>query len=323
MSEDGRRLIVVSGALTELAKRTEDFIHAAKAPSTLKAYRSDWRDFDAWCSGHHLPPLPASPETVAMYIADLASCCASATITRRLTAITKAHQAAGYKDSPATARQAIVGETLKGIRRTIGTAQKGRDPLLTSDIRKVVAHAPKGLLGLRDNALVLVGFGGAFRRSELAKIDIQDLTFGEDGVVVDLRRSKTDQEGAGRKVGLPWGSHPDTCPVRALRHWLEKASIQTGRVFRAVDRHGRVAKSGLNKDSIGALIKRAAVRAGLRAETLSGHSLRSGHVTQCAMNDIPEVVIMRQTGHRSTETLRKYIRHGDIFRKNSAAGLGL
>jgi len=323
MTEDQLQLVMGSDALKDLVKRTEDFVHAAKAASTLKAYGSDWRDFEFWCLGHRLRALPAEPETVALYIADLASWCASATITRRLTAITKAHQAAGYKDSPATTRHLIVGETLKGIRRTIGTAQKGRDPLLTSDIRKVVSHAPEGLLGRRDKALVLVGFGGAFRRSELAQIDVSDLTFGEDGVVIDLRRSKTDQEGAGRKVGLPWGAHPDTCPVRALRHWLDAAGIEMGKVFRAVDRHGRVSKSGLNKDSIGAIIKRAALRAGLRAENLSGHSLRCGHVTQCAMNDIPEVLIMRQTGHRSLPTLRKYIRHGDIFRKNSAAGLGL
>jgi site-specific recombinase XerD len=190
--------------LGDLVQRAEDFVRAAKAPATLRAYRSDWRDFEAWCVGHRLDALPAQPETVALYIADLATSCAAGTITRRLTSISKAHQAAGYSNSPASTRQAIVGETLKGIRRTIGTAQKGKDPLLTAQIRKVVACCPGGLLGMRDRALLLDGFAGAFRRSELAALLVSDLKFTEDGVIADLRRSKTDQEGAGQEVGLPW-----------------------------------------------------------------------------------------------------------------------
>ncbi len=316
-------LAVQSTDLGPLIKRTEDFVRAAKAPATLKAYSSDWRDFNAWCHGHGLQSLPTAPETVALYIADLASCCASGTITRRLTSITKAHETAGYSDSPASTRHAIVGETLKGIRRTIGIAQKGKDPLLTRQIRRVNEHCPEGQLGLRDRALILVGFAGAFRRSELAALAIQDLKATEDGFVVNLRTSKTNQEGAGREVGLPWGSHPDTCPVRALRHWLDAAGISEGPVFRGVDRHGSVSKVGLNKDSIGTIVKRAALRAGLSVKELAGHSLRAGHVTQGAMNGVREAVIMKQTGHRSEATLRKYIRHGEIFLQNSAAGLGL
>jgi integrase len=260
---------------------------------------------------------------VALYIADLAACCKSGTITRRLTSITKAHQTAGFSDSPATTRHLIVGETLKGIRRTIGTAQKGKDPLLTAQIRKVVEACPEGLLGLRDRALLLVGFAGAFRRSELARFEIPDLKFTDDGVVVNLLRSKTDQEGEGREVGLPWGSHPDTCPVRALRRWLDGSGIVCGAVYRGVSRHGAMSSNGLNKDSIGTIVKRALLRAGLSAETFAGHSLRSGHVTQASMNGVGEFVIMKQTGHRSVATLRKYIRTGEIFRINAAAGLGL
>lgn len=323
MAENGLFLAPGSLHLGDLVQRAESFVRAAKAPATLKAYRSDWRDFEAWCQGHQLQALPAQPETVALYITDLAACCASGTITRRLTSISKAHQAAGYSDSPATTRHAIVGETLKGIRRTNGTAQKGKDPLLTAQIRKVLARCPDGLLGQRDRALLLDGFAGAFRRSELAALLVSDLSFTEDGVITNLRRSKTDQEGSGREVGLPWGAHPDTCPVRALRHWLDAAEITNGPVFRAVDRHGRVSKKGLNKDSVGSIVKRALLRAGFSAEAFAGHSLRSGHVTQASMNGVGEFVIMKQTGHKSEATLRKYIRIGEIFRQNAAAGLGL
>jgi site-specific recombinase XerD len=217
-------------SIEELIQKAKIFVAAAKAPATLKAYRNDWREFESWCRDHQLPSLPSTPETVALYIADRASTLASGTITRSLTSITKAHQAAGFTNSPATTRHFVVGETLKGIRRTIGTAQHGKDPLLFADIRRIVAARRQDLLGLRDSALVLVGFAGGFRRSELAGINIFDLKFSTSGVVVTVRRSKTDLEGAGREVGLPFGSNQDTCPVRALRQWLEAAKINDGPV---------------------------------------------------------------------------------------------
>jgi integrase len=310
-------------SIEELIQKAKTFVAAAKAPATLKAYRNDWRDFESWCKTHQLPALPSTPETVALYIADRASALASGTIARRLTSITKAHQAAGFTDSPATTRHFVVGETLKGIRRTIGTAQHGKAPLLSADIRRIVAARRADLLGLRDATLVLVGFAGGFRRSELAGIDICDLKFSADGVVVTVRKSKTDQECAGREVGLPFGASQDTCPVRALRQWLDKAGIREGPVFRAVGRYGHVSRRGLHKDSIGKLLKRAAGRAGLKVEELGGHSLRAGCVTQAAMNGVREFVIMRQTGHKTIATLRRYIRSGEIFRENAAAGLGI
>jgi integrase len=310
-------------SIEELIQKAKTFVAAAKAPATLKAYRNDWRDFESWCRDHQLPSLPSTPETVALYIADRASTLASGTITRRLTSITKAHQAAGYTDSPATTRHFVVGETLKGIRRTIGTAQHGKDPLLSADIRRIVAARREDLLGLRDSALVLVGFAGGFRRSELAGIHISDLKFSSDGVVITVRKSKTDQDGAGREVGLPFGNSQDTCPVRSLRQWLAASGISDGPVFRSVGRYGHVSRRGLHKDSIGKLLKRAAMRAGLQVDELSGHSLLAGCVTQAAMNGVREFIIMRQTGHKTVATLRRYIRSGEIFRENAAAGLGI
>jgi integrase len=310
-------------SLEELIQKAKTFVAAAKAPATLKAYRNDWRDFESWCRIHQIQVLPASPESVALYIADQASTLASGTIARRLTSITKAHQAAGFSDSPASTRHFVVGETLKGIRRTIGTAQHGKAPLLSADIRRIVAARREDLLGLRDAALVLVGFAGGFRRSVLAGVDACDLKFSADGVVVNVRKSKTDQEGAGREVGLPFGSSTETCPVRALRQWLDRARIQEGPVFRSVGRYGHVSRRGLHKDSIGKLLKRAAARAGMNIDPLGGHSLRAGCVTQAAMNGVREFVIMRQTGHKAVATLRRYIRSGEIFRENAAAGLGI
>ena len=316
-------LVPKPASLEELIAKAKTFVAAAKAPATLKAYRNDWRDFESWCRAHQLPSLPSTPETVALYIADRASTLASGTIARRLTSITKAHQAAGFTDSPATTRHLIVGETLKGIRRTIGTAQHGKDPRLSADIRRIIAARREDLLGLRDTALVLARFAGGFRRSELAGIHIYDLKFSTDGVVVSVRKSKTDQEGAGREVGLPFGSSTNTCPVRALRQWLDQAAIREGPVFRSVGRYGHVSRRGLHKDSIGKLLKRAAARAGMNVDPLGGHSLRAGCVTQAAMNGVREFIIMRQTGHKTIATLRRYIRSGEIFRENAAAGLGI
>ena len=145
----------------------------------------------------------------------------------------------------------MVSETLKGIRRAIGTKQHGKDPLLTADIQRIVERCPESLPGLRDRALVLIGFAGAFRRSEIATIDFADLSFQKDGLVIDLKKSKTDQEGSGRKVGIPWGLEESTCPVRALILWLAESKITGGFVMRAIDRHGRIARNGLHRDSIG------------------------------------------------------------------------
>jgi integrase len=310
--------------LEELIQKAKKFVAAAKSPATLKSYRNDWRDFETWCRLHSLPSLPSTPETIALYIADQASTRAVGTITHRLTSITKAHQAAGLKESPASSRNFIVGETLKGVRRVLGTHQQGKDPLLANDIRKIVRAALDSVIGLRDAALILVGFAGAFRRSELARICVSDLTFTREGVVIDLRVSKTDQEGAGRKVGIPFGKDSATCPVLSLQAWLRASKITEGPVFRRVDRNGNPSRHrGLHKDSIGKLLKRAAARAGMSVDPLGGHSLRAGCATQAAMNGVREFVIMKQTGHKTEKTLRRYIRNAELFRENAAAAIGI
>jgi integrase len=315
-------LVVPSHDLEELIEKTRNFMRGAISPATVRAYQSDFVDFDRFCREHNLTSLPASPTTVALYISDRASFLTNATITRRLTAITKAHQAFGCKDSPASSHNFIVSETLKGIRRAIGTAQHGKDALLTFDIRKMIEHCQRGLRGLRDRALLLVGFAGAFRRSELAALEVADLTFTAEGLIVDLRRSKTDQEAKGREVGIPFGADELTCPVRSLKAWLDRAHINCGPVFRSVGKSGRLSQLPLAPDSVAWIIRQAARRAGIIGN-VSGHSLRSGHVTTAARAGVPELVIMRQTGHRSVTTLRKYIRNGELFVVNGASKLGL
>jgi site-specific recombinase XerD len=308
--------------LVSLGQQAREYASAAKASNTLRAYQADWHDFQKWCEGHQLAAMPATPETVALYLTDRAATLKTSSLARRLTTINRAHQAAG-QPSPASMQNAVVSEVWKGIKRKKGTAQHGKKPLLTPDVRRIVAELPQDLRGLRDRALLLAGFAGGFRRSELAALHIADLETTPDGMIVRLGRSKTDQEGQGRAVALPYGSDPATCPVRAVHAWLEQSAVTAGPIFRAIDRHGVVSGRALHADSIAYLLKRAAGLAGLQTVEYAGHSLRAGLATQAAMNGASELAIMKQTGHRSLATVRKYIREGTLFRDNAAAKLGL
>jgi len=321
--EDAAALPISGTAeLARLACETRHFLAAAKAESTRRAYRSDWEHFESWCRAHGLQPLPAAAETVALYLTGLASSHRPGTLRRRLTVISHAHRTAGHP-SPATMQQVLVGETLKGIRRTLGTAQSRKRPLRTEEIRAMIQALPENRQGLRDRAVLLIGFAGGFRRSELTALVVEDVAADRQGLVVTLRRSKTDQEGQGRQVALPYGSHPETCPVRAYQSWVQAAGLESGPIFREVDRHGRIETRALHKDSIGLVVKRAAARIGLDAAQYAGHSLRAGLATEASRNGASELAIMRQTGHRSVQTVRKYIREGSLFRDNPAAKLGL
>jgi site-specific recombinase XerD len=311
-----------SPAEERLHEQARAFLRASKAPSTLRAYRSDWQHFSDWCRGRGTPSLPAVPETVALYLVALAETHRPATITRRLTSIAKAHSTAGHPN-PATAQHGVVAETLQGIRRTLGTAQPGKTPLLTADLVQVLVHLPAGLAGLRDRALLLTGYTGGLRRSELAASAVEDLQWVEQGAVLTLRRSKTDQEGQGRKVAIPKGAHRATCSVTALREWMEAAGITVGPLFREIDRHGRVGPRGLHRDSVGAILKKAVARAGFDPSEFAGHSLRAGFATQAARNGASAFDIMRQTGHRSITTVSRYVRDAQIFRDAPASKLGL
>jgi site-specific recombinase XerD len=300
--------------------QVREFIRASKAQNTLRGYQSDWRDFCAWCGARGLCAMPAAADAVAAYIAECAGRLKPGSIQRRLNAIAEAHKAAG-QESPTHAP--IVRNTLKGIRRTLGTAPMQKAPALTDDIRAMVDAADAGMIGARDRALILLGFAGAFRRSELVSLDVEDCAFAKDGLTVTLRRSKTDQDGQGRRVGIPYGSNPATCPVRTLQAWLELAGITTGPLFRSVSRHGQVRADRLAGIDVARVVKKLAERAGLDGAKYAGHSLRAGHATAAAIGGASERSIMNQTGHRSVQMVRRYIREGSLFRENSAGKLGL
>ena len=313
---DGKGTDIVPPSLDQ----AREFARQSKAESTLRGYRADWRNFCAWCESHGLSPLPASPETVAAYIAECAGRLKVGSIQRRLNAIAEAHKATGL-DSPTST--GMVRNTLKGIRRALGTATAPKAPTLTDDIRAMVDATDAGIIGARDRALMLLGFAGAFRRSELVGLDIADCAFGKDGLTVTLRRSKTDQDGAGRKIGIPYGANPETCPVRTVQAWLAEAGADAGPLFRSINRHGQVQAGRLSGIDVARVVKKLAVRAGLDAAKYAGHSLRAGHATSAAIAGASERSIMKQTGHRSVQMVRRYIRDGSLFRENSAGKLGL
>jgi site-specific recombinase XerD len=312
-----------------VSEETRRNIAASKSARTIRAYRADLADFERWCDSHDRRALPATPRTVANYVSHLyAIGIAPATITRRLSAISQAHKMAGHK-SPAQAQ--TVRSTAAGIRRR--AADDGRahtrqaKAILVDELRAMVEALPDDLRGRRDRALLLVGFAAGMRRSELVGLDVADVIEEDDGLggrglAVTIRRSKTDQEGEGRTVGIVHGSHrPLTDPVAAVRDWREAAGIDAGPLFRSVDRAGRVGESRLSDRAVARIVKTAAARIGIDAGLVSGHSLRAGLATSAAAAGAPERAIMATTGHRSTATVRRYIRQGSKYIESSSRNL--
>jgi len=303
-----------------LPEQVREYIRASKAENTLRGYNADWRNFCVWSDARGLSPLPATPESIAAYIAECAGRLKVGSIQRRLNAIAEAHKATGL-ESPT--HSAVVRNTMKGIRRILGTAPAQKTAALTDDIRAMIDATDAGLIGSRDRALILLGFAGAFRRSELVGLDVEDCAFGKDGLTVTLRRSKTDQDAAGRKVGIPYGANPETCPVRIVQRYTEQAAIASGPLFRSINRHGQVQAGRLSGNDVARIVKKLVERAGLDSAKYAGHSLRAGHATTAAIGGASERSIMNQTGHRSVQMVRRYIREGSLFRENSAGKLGL
>ena len=304
----------------ELAERVRAWTSEAFSKNTQRAYKADWRHFEEWCDAANLVPLPAEPSTVAAYVDALAATHKAATIQRRLVSIKKAHRGAGLEvptDDP------LVKLAWRAVRRRIGVAQDAKAPLLTNDVKAMVAKLPSTRAGARDRALLLLGFSGAFRRSELVALRVGDLEFNTDGVTVRIRKSKTDPESRGRKVGIPFGRSSASCPVRAARAWLDGAGITTGPVFRAMQRGGRVGRAALSDRAVALVVKRVARAAGLDPRRYAGHSLRAGLATAAAIAGASERSIMKQTGHVSEKMVRRYIRDADLYRDNAARTAGL
>jgi site-specific recombinase XerD len=311
--DPAQRALIPSAAVSE---QTRANIAASKSERTIRAYRSDTAHFEAWCAERGRPFLPATPETVADYISSLSDAgMAAATITRRLSAISQGHKMKGL-ETPT--QNQIVRMTAAGIRRKLGTAPRQARPILVDELRAMLTALPEDLRGRRDRALLLIGFAGGFRRSELVGLDVEDVTEEAEGLRVKIRRSKTDQEGAGREIGIVRGRYPLTDPVAALAEWREAAGIVDGPIFREVDRGDRVGTDRLSDRAVARIVKGAAARVGIDPATVSGHSLRAGLATSAATAGAPERAIMRTTGHRSEAMVRRYIRAGSVFTESAS-----
>ena len=319
---------VAPGTLAELEGRAERYFRSARAPNTVKAYAHDLQDFATWCKvdAGGLSPVPAVPRTVALYIADVAGRgMKTATIQRRLAAIAQLHQEAELDDPTKTK---AVRNTYRGIVREIGSFQEGKAPLLSPTLRRVLRafEGERGPAAARDRALLLLGLASGYRVSELASLRTGDVELVEEGAIVLLRNSKTDQAAGGLYKGIPYGDYPETCPVSHLGTWLEflPASPEHGNpLFRGVDRHGNVGGRHMEPDSISRVVKKRAKAAGLDPSRYSGHSLRAGLVTAASEGGAHDRTIMDQTHHRSLATLNRYRRRSGLFDDNAASYLGL
>ncbi|MNK66055.1 site-specific tyrosine recombinase XerD [compost metagenome] len=289
---------------TVVSMTAENYIDAARSTATKKAYAADLAHFLA-----NGGKLPATPQQFCAYLAKLAATLAVATIERRLIGIHRAHQDRNLA-SPAT--HVSVRQTMQGIRRTLGTAQRRVRAIVKDDLLELLALIDQQtpMKAARDRALLLVGFAGAFRRSELIAIRCEDITTVNEGIEVVLRRSKTDQEGAGRIVFIPRAKGA-RCPVAALEQWKALAGIDSGYIFRRVSRHNTIGNGALTGQSVSLIVKAAYRRTGSDASLVAGHSLRAGYVTAAAMAGLQPFQIQQQTGHRSVATLARYIRPVD------------
>jgi site-specific recombinase XerD len=294
-----------------------EYARAAKSRATRRAYRSDFEIFRSWCEGKRLSPLPASAEAVAAFLAfDVRNGTKSTTLSRRLAAIRYAHMLAGHP-SPTTSE--AVKATLHGIKHTFRHSPARKAPATSDRVAKMVALTADNARGLRDRALLLLSFAGAFRRSELVALNLEDLEFCEHGLRVTIRKSKTDQEGDGATIAIARGSL--ACPVEAVRNWAEMARITHGPIFRPVSKKGRVLNRRLSDRAVADLVKAYARRIGLRAGDFSAHSLRAGFLTSAAQRGASIFKMMDVSRHRSIETLRGYVRDAELFRNHAGSGL--
>lgn len=302
---------------------TNRYIEASLSGNTLRAYRADLAHFEAYCQAHDCAHMPASTETVVAYLVSTAAQYKWATLNRRLLSIKLAHKMAGH---PIDGTAPDLRHTLRGIARVHGTAQRRAAALGTAEVRAMAATCPDTLTGTRDRAILLVGFAGAFRRSEITAIDVAHLTFQPDVLRILLPRSKADAEGKGVEVVILRGAECQTCPVRALQAWIDRSDTQAGPVFRGIDRWGHILPDRLHADGIRRIVKRAAADSGITVaahEALSPHGLRVGFVTEAYRAGAREEDIMHHTRHTSAATMRLYVRRSNKMSDHPGRLLGL
>nr|WP_298689512.1 site-specific integrase [uncultured Dongia sp.] len=297
---------------------------AAKSDNTRRAYDADWRSFRSWCATNHFDPLPASPATIGLYIAAIgtgAGAKAPSSIERALAGISSQHRLKGF---PFDRRHPAVADVLSGLKRSVRRAKRPKAALTADRMLPVIEVCGRDLAGVRDRALLLLGFSGALRRSELVGVDVEHLAETKDGYLLTLPFSKTDQDGQGAVLGIPRSPNADLCPVTAIKAWLRLADIDGGPVFRRVTRWGAVELDRLSDRSVALIVKSRAMAAGLRpvdVAKLAGHSLRAGFITTAYEMDVPEQATQKHVRHKRADTTRGYNRVASAFKGNPAKGL--
>ena len=300
-----------SDPLAGLRALAGDLAANSRARSTRRSYDAAWRRFEAWAKAHGVVPLQAAPDTVALYLASLVvEARRASTIARALVAIGQVHRNLGHS---APGEDARVRRVLEGIRRRLGVASSPKEALSPESISRMLATCGDDPRGARDRALLALGMASGLRRSELVGLDVDDIAFVPEGVIVSLRHSKTDQQGAGRRVGVRFGAEESTCPVRLLRRWSDVGALEQGPLFRGVTKGGTVTAVRASERSVARIVKAAAKRAGLDPTKVAGHSLRSGCATALAAAGEDERTIARRLGHRTRAMSARYIRDANVF----------
>lgn len=303
---------------SKLTVKSKQRLSKTKSENTLRAYESDWKDFADWCTHNNVPALPAAPETLVNYLSYLTDHEIKAnTLSRRISAISENHKATGYiDDNPC--RGGLVRSALDAIRREVGTYQQGKTPIVIETLTDLSRYFDLSTLsGIRDRALLFIGFMGALRRAELVSIDMEDISFSEAGIIILIKRSKKDQDGHGEDVAIPYNkSNYRLCAVTALKEWIAAAGIKTGSIFRPITKYQSIKKERLTNQSVALIIKKYAALAGYDAKQFAGHSLRRGFATSAAQHEVDERSIMNQTRHKSEKMVRRYIEQGNLFRNN-------
>ena len=314
-------------ALTEAGQAALDAARAlgrnAAAPATLRAYKADWTHYAAWCAAKGFTPVPAAPATVGAYLASLGDSHAPTTIRRRLAALGKMHR---FNDLPWNPGHRDIQEPLQGLLRQHGRPVQKAAALTLPLLRQLVATCDRTARGRRDRALLLIGFAGALRRSELVALQVEDVAVVAGGLRLRLLRGKTDQAGQGAEVGLPRGRHAETCPVRAFDEWQAVARRKAGPLFRRVSTAGGIGEAALHPDAVRRILAHRAGLAGLElagVERLSAHALRVGFITEAYGKGVRDEDIMRHTRHRDLRTMRGYVQRAGLVDDSPAGALDL
>ena len=304
--------------LKTLHEATLNNLKSSKANNTLRAYKSDFRDFGAFCAKHGLSSLPSEPKIISLYLTHLSKNSKISTIRRRLVSISMVHKLKGYY---LDIKHPIITENLLGIKRVKGSIQRGKKPLLISHLKSIInvinEQQNEEIKKFRDRSIILIGFGGGFRRTELISIDYEDLEFVPEGLKITIRRSKTDQFGEGMIKGLPYFPNEIYCPVTSLKKWLEISKIKSGPIFRRFSKGSLLTENRLTDQSVVLLMKKYLDLAGIENKNFAGHSLRAGFATVAAESGADERSIMAMTGHKTTQMVRRYIREANIFKNNA------